>query len=458
MGETNRIGKRKILKELTDLALSADFRELANAQDIYCPFESLRISRVEIRHSNFLANILNPLANHGFGECVLRNLLDKLLTASGDHALRLELALSDLGRIEVFREFHNMDVTIHLPDLTPSLVCIIELKVDAHEHSGQLQRYAENAANLWPNASRRFYLVSPTGMDASHDDWNTLSFSEIVAALKAAYAEPVGSPLAKSMLRAYIDLLRRLFVPDEKMEELARKLWQKHGQTLEYLIDQRPSPMRDISQAVQSEESIAGIIEGISQRTGIEIAKDSSSNTYLRFYIPAWEQDPDMPFGDFTASKACLLSRPSSTVKEFTCVSIWAGEIPAIANPYMSGLRPRKRSIWETTRNSLPNGPGLPLTQFAASRTLRNCLRKIRINWSKQRGQVSWILWQDICRPTTRPSWRCEEPEVLSFRQCSATSALVRPFPQHLFYPPPLTSPTPVATIAPVTSQGGPSQ
>ncbi|WP_188078249.1 PD-(D/E)XK nuclease family protein [Aquicoccus porphyridii] len=295
------------MKELTDLALSADFRELANAQDIYCPFESLRISRVEIRHSNFLANILNPLANHGFGECVLRNLLDKLLTASGDHALRLELALSDLGRIEVFREFHNMDVTIHLPDLTPSLVCIIELKVDAHEHSGQLQRYAENAANLWPNASRRFYLVSPTGMDASHDDWNTLSFSEIVAALKAAYAEPVGSPLAKSMLRAYIDLLRRLFVPDEKMEELARKLWQKHGQTLEYLIDQRPSPMRDISQAVQSEESIAGIIEGISQRTGIEIAKDSSSNTYLRFYIPAWEQDPDMPFGDFTASKSLLV-------------------------------------------------------------------------------------------------------------------------------------------------------
>lgn len=96
-------------------------------------------------------------------------------------------------------------------------------------------------------------------------------------------------------------------MPDEKMEELARKLWQKHGQTLEYLIDQRPSPMRDISQAVQSEESIAGIIEGISQRTGIEIAKDSSSNTYLRFYIPAWEQDPDMPFGDFTASKSLLV-------------------------------------------------------------------------------------------------------------------------------------------------------
>lgn len=289
----------QLQKSLTELVLSHEFQTLAAQQDVYCPFESLKASRVELRHSNFLADILNPMGTHGFGEKVLRELLDLLFSNSGDHSLRLNISLSDIGRIEILREFHHMDIVVRLPDLQPRLTVILELKVDSQEHGNQLKRYQKEAEILWPGSVLKFFFVTPSGLTPTEPEWTPVGFTELVERLEFIVSNLSGNSSALTMLRAYIEMLRRLFVPNEELESLARKLWQQHGQALDFLVDQKPSIMREVSTAVQSPDSFDAISGQIYAQTGIRIAKESSSNTYLRMFVPAWGSLPDILGADF---------------------------------------------------------------------------------------------------------------------------------------------------------------
>src|SRR6516162_4467100 len=78
-------------------------------------FDALNISRVEIRHSNFLAFILDPAESHGQGQVFLKAVLMDLLKAA-PLALRpfspIELDGADLRGIVVRREWEHIELFI----------------------------------------------------------------------------------------------------------------------------------------------------------------------------------------------------------------------------------------------------------------------------------------------------------------------------------------------------------
>jgi len=59
-----------------------DLRELESRIGRFNVFEALRIARVEIRHSNFLAWILDPAESHGQGGTFLEAMMMDLLAAT----------------------------------------------------------------------------------------------------------------------------------------------------------------------------------------------------------------------------------------------------------------------------------------------------------------------------------------------------------------------------------------
>src|SRR5438552_11192378 len=78
-------------------------------------FDALDIARVEIRHSNFLAFILDPAESHGQGQLFLKAILMDLLKAApaGLRPLApIELDGIDLRGIEVRREWEHIDLLI----------------------------------------------------------------------------------------------------------------------------------------------------------------------------------------------------------------------------------------------------------------------------------------------------------------------------------------------------------
>jgi hypothetical protein len=96
----------------------------------------------ELRHSDFLAFLLDPRQSHGLGDGFLRRLLQKALRAAraGHSAVSpIDLDVWNLADAQVQREWRNLDIFVR--DEAHQLAVIIENKVDSAEHSGQLERY-----------------------------------------------------------------------------------------------------------------------------------------------------------------------------------------------------------------------------------------------------------------------------------------------------------------------------
>mgnify|MGYP002682401694 CR=1 FL=1 len=59
----------KKLLALQDLVRTEkDLVEIAKKSSVFNPFDVLKVSHAEIRHSNVLAWLFNPQGNHGFGD------------------------------------------------------------------------------------------------------------------------------------------------------------------------------------------------------------------------------------------------------------------------------------------------------------------------------------------------------------------------------------------------------
>ena len=152
----------KKLNSLYDrLIRDDDFRKIEvglNAPNI---FQILRISKKEIRHSNFLAWLLNPNSNHGLGNIVLRSFLNEL-----------NIENINLDNVEIRREWKFIDLLIILDDF---VVCI-ENKIFSNEHSDQLKRYKNIIEKEFTNKKRIFVYLTPFGISSEQESDSYVSY------------------------------------------------------------------------------------------------------------------------------------------------------------------------------------------------------------------------------------------------------------------------------------------
>ena len=99
-------------------------------------FAALRLR--EIKHSDFLAWLFNPKANHGFGLGPLREFLRLVQEIKPAPALP-SFTTGNWDDLEITRETYNIDLLI--VSERNRFVCLIENKLDAREGNDQLQRY-----------------------------------------------------------------------------------------------------------------------------------------------------------------------------------------------------------------------------------------------------------------------------------------------------------------------------
>src|SRR5687767_12130280 len=107
-------------------------------------FDALGLTRVEIRHSNFLAFILDPAESHGQGQLFLKAILMDLLKNAPPELRPLspiDLDGTDLRGVEIKREWRNIDLLITCKE--PRFAVVVENKVGSQDHSNQLNRYCD---------------------------------------------------------------------------------------------------------------------------------------------------------------------------------------------------------------------------------------------------------------------------------------------------------------------------
>ncbi|MBQ3860465.1 MAG: PD-(D/E)XK nuclease family protein, partial [Clostridia bacterium] len=209
-------------------------------------FDVLKISHYEIRHSNFLAWLLNPKETHGLGSIFLEEFIKHTLDGLENKEDIFRVLLMDLQSFTVFREWHNIDI-LAVSENEKAVICI-ENKYGSKEHGNQLHKYYETVLGSFPKYKKIFVFLSPDGMESSNPEhWYSISYEDILSILQSVTTRTVMRPEVEMLINQYKESVGRDIMQDEKLEKICREIYAKHQRALDLLFENRPDKMSEIA-------------------------------------------------------------------------------------------------------------------------------------------------------------------------------------------------------------------
>jgi hypothetical protein len=235
-------------------------------------FQILRISKTEIRHSNFLAWLLDPKESHKLGDIFLKRFLREVFSSEKFQDLdQVDVEGMDLSKVEIYREWNNIDLLIKIDEV---VVCV-ENKILSKEHSNQLSKYKLIVENQFPNLKKTFIYLNPEGESSENetDSYQPISYSFIIDSLEriiSVYGESLNIQV-RYYINDYITIIKRELMGTDKLTELSKKIYTNHKEIFDFIYDHKPDVLDRLSRIMKEE---------ISKR-GWELG--SESRTYVRF-------------------------------------------------------------------------------------------------------------------------------------------------------------------------------
>jgi hypothetical protein len=262
--------EKDFLNLLNDSAFEKIELELRSANF----FDILNATKSEVRHSNFLAWILDPNANHGLEEMVLLRFLRDIF--SNERVIGLygpEADTLDFRSTEIRREWQHIDLLI----IIDQIVIVIENKWDSKEHSTQLTKYRKAVNTHFPNHKKAFVLLTKEGVEAKLEEersyyieYNYIQISQILERIMAVY-KPQINQRTFLYLEDYLKVLKRNIMQEDHLNDLAVKLYQTHKTALNFIFENKPDLQKEIQKL---------FIEVLRKNSYV---LGSTSKSYIRF-------------------------------------------------------------------------------------------------------------------------------------------------------------------------------
>ena len=273
------------LKSLDDLLRDPLFEELETGANQFNIFEALGAVRQELRHSDFLAFLLDPRRPHGVGDLFAKRLLQSAIRNKDNSAIpfnSVELDIWSLGELEVRREWQNIDILLR--DERHQLLVPIENKVGTEEHSDQLRRYWDAVSSSEPDSWKKIGLyITPSGDAPSSTNYLPVEYAQIADVLEGVL-KTRGSLLddeVRILIRHYVQMLGRHIVNDSEVASLCQQIYRKHKQALDLIYEHLPDHQAMIQEF---------LAELISETDAVVL--DSNKKRYIRFAAKSWESMP----------------------------------------------------------------------------------------------------------------------------------------------------------------------
>lgn len=284
---------------LEKLVMDQDLEELENLLDEFNIFEVLGAVRVELRHSEFLAYLMNPQQSHGLGDNFVKKFLQKIIVGIDQPDLAvsaIDIDIWGLNEIEVQREWNNIDILLLSEE--NQFAVVIENKIYSNEHSGQLERYRKIVRKQFPDWKILFLYLTPEGEDPSDASYLPVSYdlvSEIIDNLLISRKSSLG-PDVYTMMSHYTAMLRRQILGNSDTQELARKIYKRHQRAFDFIFENKPDLQNDLS------DLLAQIINEFS-----EVNLDYQSKLHVGFSVPEWDLPKLLESEGWTKSKRLIL-------------------------------------------------------------------------------------------------------------------------------------------------------
>lgn len=208
------------------------------------PIRIMRMEGMEVRHSNILGWLLDPLESHGIGDRFLKAFLAEAMkgeSAKG-YPTALDIIQGDLRDIEVRREWQHID--LFLLSRRNNWAFIIENKFHSSQHSGQLVKYIEKVRTAFEPEEGRLEIKGiflslhdeePEGVSFASVGYDAIC--DILPRIIEAEGQSLGQQV-RIFIEHYVEIIREAAGMSEErdqMEQLARALYRQHHKVLDFI-------------------------------------------------------------------------------------------------------------------------------------------------------------------------------------------------------------------------------
>ncbi|MFD1292619.1 PD-(D/E)XK nuclease family protein [Lutibacter holmesii] len=209
------------------------------------PFEVLNVEEYELRHSNFISWLLNPLGSHASDDYVLKRFIMELDQIPDNKKIKLQI--KDLSKTRVYRERDNVDIL--LVNHEEQFVICIENKINAgRSGNNQLIRYAEIVGLEWSEKGYDTFFVFLTKHQQLLSDeeinlgYENITYDSLVGIISNLLLDiPSLDSKVKDFIGFYIENYKRNFMNDEnELSQLALEIYKKHKEAIDFIVSKKP--------------------------------------------------------------------------------------------------------------------------------------------------------------------------------------------------------------------------
>jgi hypothetical protein len=241
-------------------------------------FETLNLVNAEIRHSNVLAWLFNPIENHGLGTYFLNMFIKHFVSENKttiDNFNVFDVEMFNYNDVEIKREWKNIDILIDIKELDKNIIIVIENKITAAEHSDQLSKYREIVEKEFNGYKKLFILLTPESVIPSDDAWINFNYGTVSELLDniTIYKKDLLSNTILDFIEHYNIILKRYIVGNSEIEKICKQIYKKHKNALDLIFQYKPDLVSDISDLLQT------LINANSELIG----EPPGGKTYTRF-------------------------------------------------------------------------------------------------------------------------------------------------------------------------------
>ena len=272
-------------------------------------FRTLKLSNQELKHSRFIAWLLNPNETHSLKDYPLKEFL-RTIPLSDTVGRWDNLDLTDT---DVYLEVDNIDVL--LVNYSHQFVCVLENKIWTTNHDQQLTRYKDIVDRKYPDYKKFFLYLTPMGdhpqNDAAADKYVCISYESHVYPLVQKILARVKSNAEKDVslfIEHYKTMIEEDIMDNKQLRELCIKTYREHKAALDKIFENMPDLQMLISDALQQ----------IIKEQGYEL--DVCNKKYIRFYPAKFEKYSFFKKGqEWTNTNNILLFEFRNSADKLTC-------------------------------------------------------------------------------------------------------------------------------------------
>lgn len=241
------IEKDEQLEKLQNLWMSGDLDRLERSIDKFNIFTALKLDNAEIRHSNFLAWLMNPRESHDLGDYFLKEFLKTAIKGFLQDE-RIEIKPQDIlnrrfYECEIRREDNNIDILIINPET--KFVCLIENKVWSGEHSQQLERYAQYVKKQFKGYKKLHIFLTPEPgtdnavLERGEAFYIQMGYEQVVEAIEKTlkHRGHIVSDDIRIFIEHYKKMIERNIMNkiDKDVMDFCRGLYQNHKDAIDLI-------------------------------------------------------------------------------------------------------------------------------------------------------------------------------------------------------------------------------